>query len=126
MLEYYADKPELLRVYGEDTNRQALAQRTYPFDMPGTCHHAAFRIRKRRATPDVLIVDDHSCLTDSYLTDFPIYMECILATWGHVETRMSHYLAGSLRREREPNPRGDGVEHWRSHPIALSQLLRSV
>lgn len=123
MLEYYADAPEPLRVYGEDTDRQALAQRIYPFDMPGTFHHAAFRITNREATPEVLIVDDHSCLTDSYLTDFPSYVECILATWAHIGTRMRHYLAGSIRRERDPNPRGDGVDYWHSHQRALASLL---
>lgn len=126
MLDYYADTPEPLRVYGEDTNRQALARRVYPFDMPGTFQHAAFLIMKRRSNPEVLIVDDHSCLTDSYLTDFPNYMECVLATWAHVETRMRHYSAGSIRREREPNPRGDGIEYWRTHQRALEQLLRAA
>lgn len=123
MLDYYADTPEPLRVYGEDTDRQALAARMYPFDLPGTFHHAAFMTRHGSGSPDVIIVDDHSCLTDSYVTDFRSYVESILATWASVSTRMRHYLAGSIRREREVSPRGDGVAYWQAHPVSLSRLL---
>lgn len=125
MFDYYCDTPDPLRVYGEDTDRQALAERIYPFDMPGSFYHGAYMIKKGCGSPEVLIVDDHSCLTDCYLTDFASYMECILSTWAHVHTRMRHYLAGAIRRERTPNPRGDGVPYWQSHSIPLGSLLGS-
>jgi hypothetical protein len=117
------DDDSKLRVYGESTTYRALYGRARPFDLPGDFHHGTFLLEPGNGDPPVVVVDDHCCITDSYVTTFESYLECALSSFAHVQHRMRRYGAGSRRAERQPPPRGDGPAYFRAHPVALEGLL---
>lgn len=117
------DERMAVRVYGEATTYGALYARARPFDLPGDFHHGTFLLERGNGDPPVVVVDDHSCITDSYVTTFADYLECALASFAHVQRRMGHYGAGCRQEARRRAPKGDGAAYFRAHAVPLADLL---